>query len=143
MLVRAKIGVLRMFGFERRWLVRAFEHLLPSGADPRLDIGAEDVPMRRFVDDLVARASLEFVTGLRLCTWLVMFAPWFVLRRPRTFLGIAPAERSRVMEALRTSEVYLLREAPTLLKAVVCLGFCGLPPVKRSLGIEITGSPPS
>src|SRR3954449_3796177 len=68
-------SLLRMTRFERRWLLRVFEILLPRGADPRIPLGAADVPMGRFVDDLLAASSLEFIAGLRLCLWMVMLAP--------------------------------------------------------------------
>jgi hypothetical protein len=129
-------SVARMFRFERRWLVRVFETLLPSKADPRLPIGAADVPMGRFVDDLLAHAPLEFVMGLRIVLWAVMLAPIVVFRRLRTFLALSSGERLQVLERLRSSDVYILREAPILLKTIACLGFCGLPNVQASLGIH-------
>jgi hypothetical protein len=133
-----------MFRFERRWLVRVFETLLPRGADARIGAGAADVPMGRFVDDLLAHAPLEFVAGLRIVLWIVMVAPLFVVRRPRTFLGLAADERLLVLDRLRTSDVYVLREAPILLKTIACLGFCGLPQIQTSLGIHpIDAVPPS
>jgi hypothetical protein len=129
---------LRLLRFERRWLVRVFETLLPSGADPRLPVGAADVPMGRFVDDLAARAPLAFLCGLRAGLWLLMLAPPFVLRRPRSFLGLAPDDRLALLERLRQSRVYLVRELALLFKIVACLGFCGLGPVQRRLGIHPT-----
>jgi hypothetical protein len=135
---------LRMLRFERRWLVRVFEELLPGGADARLPIGAADVPMDRFVEDLLAHAPLEFTVGLRLCLWIVVLGPIFVARRFRTFFRISPSERMLVLERLSASEVYLVREAPILLKTIACLGFCGLPAVQQSLGIHPTDpSPPT
>jgi hypothetical protein len=135
---------LRMLRFERRWLVRVFEELLPKDADARLPIGAADVPMGRFVDDLLAYAPLEFVTGLRLCLWMVMLAPVIFFRRARTFLSLGPADKTAVLDRLRGSDRYVLREAPILLKTIACLGFCGLPPVQQALGIDpIDTSPPS
>jgi hypothetical protein len=137
-------SLLRMTRVERRWLVRVFEVLLPRGADPRIPVGAADVPMGRFVDDLLAASGLEFVAGLRLCLWMVMLAPLVVLKRARTFLGLGPADQAAVLERLRTSDLYVVREAPMLLKTIACLGFCGLPPVQGALGLHpIDTSPPS
>jgi len=87
----------RMLRFERRWLVRVFENLLPRGADPRLSLGAADVPMGRFVDDLLASSPLEFTVGLRLCLWMTMLAPLVVLRRFRTFLGLSQDDKMAVV----------------------------------------------
>jgi hypothetical protein len=133
-----------MFRFERRWLVDVFETLLPAKIDPRLPLGAADVPMGRFVDDLVARSPFEFVLGLRLVLWLVVLAPFVVLRKPRTFLGLGPHERLVVLDRLRSSDLYVLREAPILLKTIACLAFGGLPQVQASIGIDpIDEVPPS
>src|SRR5262249_31368131 len=107
-----------MLRFERRWLVRTFEVILPRGADPRVPFGAADVPMGSFVDDLLACSSLEFVAGLRLCLWMTMLAPFVVLKRARTFLALASWEQAIVLERLRSSRVYLFREAPMLLKTI-------------------------
>jgi hypothetical protein len=125
---------LRLFRFERRWLVRIFEAVLPSGDGP-LGLGAADVPMGRFVDDFLARAPLSAVLGLRAGLWMVMLAPLVVLRRPRTFLGLAPPQRIALLDELRHSDHYLVRETATLFKIVGCLGFCGLGPVQRRIGI--------
>jgi hypothetical protein len=134
----------RMLRFERRWLVRVFELLLPRGSDARLEMGGADVPLGRFVDDIVTRASMEFVTGLRLSLWLVMLAPWFLIRRRRTLLGLSPEERTIVLERLRTNQLYLVREALLVLKTFACLAFCGLPQVQDALGIHpIDRDPPS
>jgi len=139
----AQGSLFRMFRFERRWLLRVFETLLPGKADPRLVLGAADVPMGRFVDDLLAHSPLEFVMGLRLVLWVVLLAPPFFLRRFRTFLGLSVEERMLVLDRLRTSDSYIVREAPLLLKTIACLGFCGLPQVQRNLGIHPTdGAPP-
>jgi hypothetical protein len=137
-------SLLRMLHFERRWLVRTFEVIVPRDADPRVPLGAADVPMGRFVDDLLACSSLEFIAGLRLCLWMTMLASLVVLRTPRTFLALASWEQAIVLDRLRSSDSYLLREAPMLLKTIACLGFFGLPQVQGSIGLHpIDLSPPS
>src|SRR5688572_803777 len=123
-------SLLRLFRFERRWLIRVFEAVLPAGEDS-LGLGAADVPMGRFADDFLARAPLTAVLGLRGALWLVMLAPLFVLGRPRTFLGLSPGQRGELLDRLRRSDLYLVRESATLFKIVGCLGFCGLGPVQR------------
>lgn len=133
---------LRLLPFERRWLVRVFEVVLP--ARPELVLGAADVPMGRFVDDFVASAPLQAVLGLRASLWLVMLSPPFVLGRWRTFLGLAPPERLILLDRLRRSDHYLVRESAVLFKIVGCLGFCGLPSLQQRIGIQpVDGTPPS
>jgi hypothetical protein len=125
-------SLLRLLRCERRWLVRIFETVLP--ADPRLG-GAAQAPMGRFVDDFAARAPLAAVLGLRLSLWLVMLAP-MARGRLHTFLGLSPDERLAQLERLRRSDRYLVRESALLFKVIGCLGFCGLPPVQRRIGIH-------
>ncbi len=138
----ARGSPLRLFRFERRWLCRVFESVLPAGADPGLPLGARDVPMGRFLDDLLARAPLLTVIGLRGALWLVMLAPLALLRRPRTFLGLDPATRAALLDRLRHSDRYMVRESVTLLKIIACLGFGGLAPVQQHLGIHPTDDTP-
>jgi hypothetical protein len=135
-------SLLRLFRFERRWLARVFETVLPSGTDPTMALGARDVPMGRFVDDLLVNAPLLTVVGLRAALWMVMLAPLPCLRRFRTFTGLNAGERSALLDRLRRSDRYLVRESVILFKIVACLGFCGLGPVQRRLGIHPTDSTP-
>jgi hypothetical protein len=88
-------------------------------------------------------APFDFVLGLRLCTWLLMFAPLFVLRRLRTFESLSAAERAELLERFTRSDVYLIRELPMLFKTAACLGVCGLPEVQRRIGIyPVDATPP-
>lgn len=135
-------GPLRLFNFERRWLVAVFAVVIPAGADERMPYGAGQAPMGRFVDDLLERAPLEFVLGLRACLWMVMLSPLFMLGRLKTFLGVGLSVQLVLLERFRTSNVYLVRETPLLFKTVGCLGFCGLPAVQQRLGIHPTDDEP-
>jgi hypothetical protein len=133
-------SLLRLWRFERRWLVRVFETVLP--AEPALSAGAAAAPMGRFVDDFVGRAPLPAVLGLRLALWLLMLAP-LAGGRFRTFLGLSPDERLALLDRLRRSDRYLVREAAVLFKVVGCLGFCGLAQVQRRIGIfPVDEAPP-
>lgn len=132
-------SLLRLLRFERRWVVAIFETVLPAG-ERALPLGAADAPLGRFLDDFLARAPLMAVLGLRASLWLLMLAPLFVLRRPRTLLGLSRPDRLAVLERLRRSDVYLVRESALLFKIVGCLGFCGLAPVQQRLGIFPTDS---
>jgi hypothetical protein len=141
----ARSGGLRrlsLLGFERRWLLEVFASILP--AHPGLATGAADVPLRRFVDDFVIHAPLQAVLGLRAALWLVLLAPPFVLGRWRTFLGLAPAVRLILLDRLRRSDRYLVRESATLFKVVGALGFCGLAPLQQRIGIQpVDATPPT
>lgn len=134
---------MRLLDVERRWLGTLFETILPSEADERLALGARDVPMDAFLDDLTLHAPTHFNAGLRGSIWLLVWIlPLVVLRRFATFPGLEPAERLALLERLAASDVYLLRELPTLFKTIACLGFCGMPEVQQSVGIAPTDDDP-
>jgi len=135
-------GAKRLFNFERRWLLEVIESLMPSDTGSRSSIAASEVPLGRFLDDLLESAPEKFVMGLRACLWIVVLCPPFVLRRLTTFFGLSPRERVMLMYRLRESNAYVVRELPTLLKTVGCLGLCGLPEVQRRLGIAPTDETP-
>jgi hypothetical protein len=130
-------SLLRLFRFERRWLLAVIETVLPAG-EAGLPWGAAHAPLGRFVDDFLARAPLPAVLGLRAGLWLVILAPPFVLGRPHSFLGLPPQQRLALLDRLRRSDRYLVRESALFFKIVGCLGFCGLAPVQRQLGIHPT-----
>ena len=119
--------MLRLFGFERDWLVAVLTDVVP---------GSEGVPLRRFVDDLLGHAPLEFVFGLRACLWLLVCSPPFTVRRFRSYFGLEREQRLAVHARLKHSPFYVLRELPLLFKMVGCLGYLGLPDVQERLGIS-------
>jgi hypothetical protein len=73
---------------------------------------------------------------------MVMAAPLLVGRTLRSFARLALGEREALLDRLRCSEIYLVREAVTFLKVLACLGFCGVGPVQRRLGIHPTDVTP-
>jgi len=129
------------FSFERRWLLAVLDAILPSGAHPRLVLGARDLPLARFADDLLLRAPALAVIGLRASLWVVTLAP-LARGRMRLFGSLAPDAQLELLEALGRSRIHLLREVPVLLKTLACLGYCGLPEVQRQVGIEPVSSVP-
>lgn len=132
-----------LFGFERSWLLVIFETVVPSGADPKFPRGARDVPMGRFVDDLLTHAPAHFSLGLRACIWILSLSPLFVIGRFGTFASLDAASRLDLLHRFSRSPNYVIREMPLLFKTVACLGFCGLPDVQSELGITpVDATPP-
>jgi len=129
-------------GYELRCLAAVFEAVLPSGASETMPLGAADVAMGRFVEDLFRHAPGHFRLGLRACLWFLTLAPPFVLGRFATFVGLPREDRLRLLERLGQSSVYVVREMPLLFKTVACLGFCGLPEVQSPIGISPVDSLP-
>lgn len=133
-----------LLGCERRWLLMVFDAIVPKGEGDGILLGARDVPMGRFLDDLFRSAPAHFCLGLKACIWFVTFAPVFVIGKFRTFGGLAAADRLRLLEKLGESDVYVVREMPLLFKTVACLAFCGLPEVQTRVGIApVDPSPPA
>jgi hypothetical protein len=124
-----------LFGFERRWLCSIFATMLPSGADPRLPLGADDVGSGAYVDDLMRTAPRHFTLGLRACVWLIQLMPPFVLGRFSSFSALSADARTELFERMCRSDRYLIRELPMLFKTAACLGYCGLPAVQERIGI--------
>jgi hypothetical protein len=130
-----------LFSIERRWLLTVLDAILPARADPRLTLGARDVPMERFVGDLLRRAPTLAGIGVRASLWVVWLGP--LLRGRLGFGALSDAERIAWLETLAASPIHLLREVPVLLKTLACLGFCGVPDVQRQVGIApVADAPP-
>ena len=135
---------MRLFPFERRWFAIVFETILPAGASDKVPLGARDVPLLRFVDDLFASAPFRMLAGFRVALWVVFLAPLWLLGRPRLFGALSPGDRIDLLHRLRRNRVYMIRELPTLLKTVACLGYCGLPSVQAAIGYDrIDPTPPA
>lgn len=129
--------------FERRWLLTVVDAILPSGTSARLPVGARDVPMDGYFDDLLRRAPGKVRFGLRVTLWAIWLAPLFVLGKLRTFGGLGEDDRIALLHKLRRSNRYLIREAPILFKTMACLGYGGHPEVQRRVGIDqVDETPP-
>ena len=135
---------MRLFGFERRWLLRIFDAILPSGADERLPVGASNLPMDRFADEVMVYAPPRVALGIRGAVWLVtLFGP-LLAGRLGWFPRMNVDSRSRVLERLSRHRVYLVRELTTLFKMLVTLGYGGAPIVLEAIGVPvIDDEPPS
>lgn len=133
---------MRLLRFERRQLRAIFEAIVPSGADERLTLGVADIPLDRFIDDLMVHAPTQFRVGLRASLWLIALSPLVVVGRLRFFDGLEDAAKLELLHRLGQSEIYLVRELPLLFKMVACLAFGGMPDVHRQLGIHPTDKTP-
>lgn len=130
------------WSFERRWLFVLWETILPSGTQNGVSLGARDVGLERFLDELLAHAPARVTLGARACVWLLTFCPLFVIGRFALFPSLADEERMAVLDKLRSSDVYLVRELPILFKMLGALGYGGLPAVQRDMGIRVRSDEP-
>ena len=123
-----------LHGFERRWLDAVFDTILPSGSESPLP-GAREVPLDRFITDLTHHAPARMRVGLRLALWFVTFAPIVLVPGWRIFPSLAPDVRLAVLRRLQKNPRYLIRESVLLLKAILLVGYCGLPSVQAEIGL--------
>ncbi len=112
------------------------EVIVPSGTNERLPLGARDVPVEPFLDDAFKATPLDFRIGFRMCLWVVMLSPLFVLRRFKLAANLTRKERLSLLERFAASDVYLLREMPVMFKVVLGFAYCRVPEVQQALGIE-------
>lgn len=133
---------MRWLSFERRWLAAIWATIFPSGTQGGLALGARDVALDRFLDELVAFAPARVTLGARVCVWLLTLCPLFVLGRFALFPSLDAEARLAVLEKLRASDVYLVRELPILFKMLGALGYAGLPAVHEELGIPVRDREP-
>src|SRR5258706_2747986 len=111
--------------FERRW-VRAVWDTIFRGADRGASpLGATDLDVDGFLDELFAQAPFESSLGLRAAIWFLAMAPLFVIGRFATFEGLALEDRERVYLKLAASRVYVVRSLVIALKAIGSLLYCG------------------
>lgn len=126
---------MKLLSFERRWLLTILAAMYPSGADERLPVGAADVPVRSFLDDLWRHAPTETLLGVRLATWVIAWSPLFTIGRPTTFARLKDVDRVRVLERLAGSRVYAIRELAEMLKMMGAFPYAGHDAVQRAVGL--------
>lgn len=108
---------------ERRWARAVFETILPSGADPRLPIGARDVDMVARLERLLSVSPPHAVWGARAAFVLLQALPPFLSGELRTFLGLPDRLREDLLRRAAESNVYILREAMALVKTVALMAY--------------------
>jgi hypothetical protein len=125
-----------MMRFELAWVLAILSTIYPAHANDRLTLGADDVPLAAFFDDVFARAPGLPLLGIRAATWAITFCPLFVIGRFGLFHRLPTNDRLRVIEGLGHSRFYLVRELPMLIKTIGCLGYGSLPAVQQQIGVD-------
>ncbi len=114
---------MRLSAPERRWAQAVFETLLPTGADPRLPIGARDVDMVGRLERLLSVSPPHAAWGARMAFMLLQALPPFLTGELRTFRGLTARVREDVLRRCAESPVYILREAMALVKTVALMAY--------------------
>jgi len=118
-----------MTRMERRWAVTALEAFAPPG-DEGLVPKPGEVDWGGTLDEMLAIGTRLSAFGVRLAVWIATFAPWWILRRPRTLKGLDVPTRARVLSRLLESRIYIVRELMLLLKIVASTAFLGVASVR-------------
>ncbi len=105
------------FVFETKWAQVVLSAMFP----PEASLGARSDEMGAGFSTIVRGAPFEAGVGLRLALLMVVLAPIFVLKRPRTFLGLDDETRQRLLEKLQKSGVYAVRQLMMALKTMGAL----------------------
>ncbi len=106
---------------ERAWATSALTTIYPAGAHPRVR-GADVIDIGASLEEVLKNAPVRVAFGLRMAVWLFAFAPLYFLRF-RTLPHVDAAGRERMVLALLSSRVYVIRQLAVLLKAFGALMF--------------------
>ena len=125
-----------LFAFERRWVLAILDTIFPGPSRGGfLPLGAADLDVDAYFDDIFGHVPLESALGLRAAIWFLALSPLFVVRRFTTFSGLSEEERERVYLELSSSRVYVVRSLVIALKAIGSLLYCANEAVRpRILG---------
>ena len=118
---------MRLSAPERRLVGKLFDAILAPRANGRLPLGAEDAGVVEFFEAHLSYLPLRTRWALRGA--VVSLA---------ALLPLHPRGAAAALEQLAESRVYALREAVTLLKSVVCMGYFTHPGVRREMGLDLT-----
>ena len=122
---------MRLFDFELAWARAAFDAVFPESA--AMPYGIARLEPERDFGDMVATCPLEQAIGLRLSLWMLALAPLVLLRRARTIVGLAPADRQRVLALLLASSVYAVRQLTMAFKAMAALLYARSPVIRAAM----------
>src|SRR5690349_2740809 len=107
---------MRLRRFEKHWADALGRTIAPRGLFGGV---VDDVDLGARYDDECAASPWFAAVVLRFSLWMAWLAPLWMLRRPRTFGGLAPSEREQVLERLLLSESYTVRLTAMFLKLTV------------------------
>jgi hypothetical protein len=117
---------------ERRVALAIFDAIFPSGANDRVPMGASDVDMEGFLEDLEASYPPAVQLGVRGLLWLIELTAW--ARTGWSYADLPRDVREKIFASWYRSRFYLFRQAAVSIKAIAGLGYCGFPEVQESFG---------
>ena len=122
-----------LMDFERRWAHATLDTLFPGPDRGALPLGIAQMDVDGFLDNTLREVPFEAALGLRAAFWVIALAPLFAIGKFATIASLSPADRLRVVRAISSSHVYLIRSMVTMVKAVSSLFYCGDRRVRPSM----------
>jgi hypothetical protein len=113
---------------ESGWATQVAGAMFPK--TDALPIGADELEVSAFLQEMFRRIPLEAALGLRLTLWMIVLAPIFLGVRFALFVDLAPADQDAVLERLYLSRWYPVRQLCIAWKATIALVYSGHPSVR-------------
>ena len=137
----------QLCSFERAWTEAVFDAIYPepgttSPLRSHLPHGISSMHPARFFDDVLARIPFEQWLGLRVTLWMIALAPLFTIRRLGTISSLAALDRTRVLEHLVTSRIYVVRQLAMSFKAIATLLYVQSATVRAAMSVPVRPKPP-
>ena len=132
----------RLLGFERRLARGVFEAILPSGHSMRLPELAHHTAIDAYLDELFDTAPARVCLGFRLFLWFVALAPPWTIGRMTSFGRLSEGERWRVLDSMKVSRVYFVREVPLFFKALACFAVLSAPAIQTAFLLQPADTDP-
>ena len=123
-------------------MLRIFDAVLPSGSDERLPVGASDLPMERYADEIMHYSPLRVAFGIRAAAWLITFFGPLLAGRLGWFPAMKVESRSDVLASLAGHRIYVVRELATLYKMLASMGYGAAPVVLEAVGVPVLDEEP-
>jgi len=132
----------RLCSFEIAWADAAFDAIYPEPGTARtlrshLPHGIASMHPAHFFDGVLAKVPFEQSLGLRLTLWMIALAPLFTIRRLGTIASLRPLDRTRVLERLVTSPIYVVRQLAMSFKAIATLLYVQSAPVREAMTLPV------
>ncbi len=131
---------MKLLSFEIHWMELWFKALLPHQNDTFLT-GVDTLPLDAYIRDYFSHTPEGSSIGVRLASFVLAFLCFFRFFKPLSKL--TREERGAYLTRVSTSNVYLLRELPMLLKITAFMAWDAQESVHRQLGVIGPMGPPA
>jgi hypothetical protein len=127
----------RLATFELAWTDAAFDAIYPEPPRSVLPHGVASMHPARFFDSVLASVPFEQSLGLRFTLWMIALAPLFTIRKLGTIATISAHDRTRVLERLVTSPIYVVRQLAMSFKAIATLLYAKSDAVRAAMSTPL------